>query len=249
MFCIVSAKPYDGYMANLYYDAYNAVSLAAYNSAQDLKEKSLTFPQTPDGLCTQLVYYINTTAKSCNTGVVSLSANDITDSKMQFTSTNSMEFYFSAVNTLTVNSGGTTYSFPFRLVFVDLNGKRGPNTAKPDVKNIADIVAFAVTDDGKVVPIGQPEIDTRYMTARVNYPDSRFPNIIVGHSNPYTYYDARSRAWGQNFDVNEVQSFPFANVLPAGSYLKVTYPTTLPVDTTHGCSAAISGCRVEINQS
>ena len=79
-----------------------------------------------------------------------------------------------------------------------MNGDRGPNTAVNSGAKMADRVGFIVTEDYEVVPIGQPEIDIRYLTANVAYSSSASgtSDDDVDMSEPMSYLEAKRDAWG-----------------------------------------------------
>jgi prepilin-type N-terminal cleavage/methylation domain-containing protein len=245
-------KPYDRKITLLYNKALNAVTIAAYNVSRDLAGN--TFPDTPDGLCEKLANtfsgYINTNSVSCNSNAVSRMANDFPATAIQFITINGMYAYISDRVTKTVTFNGSTYDIPYRIVFFDLNGDKGPNTAQYAADKLPDIVGFIVTDDGDVVPIGYPEIDTRYISARIHLPDQL--GVADRYSNTMTYFNAKSSAWGNSFHIDEIKSIDFNDDLPAGSLIKITYPTPPALNTTEGCTlhsiADISPCEVEFNQ-
>lgn len=256
-------KPNQKGMEMLYQRAYSALALAAYNITLDLPSGS-SFPNTPNVLCDKLsnstTGYFNTTPVSgvtCNANTVSLMANSFPDNARQFVTVNGMIAYISPVDSVSLTFNSVNYTFNYRVVFFDLNGDKGPNTAAWTANKMADIVGFIVTDDGDVLPIGYPEIDTRYMSAQVAYPTTSGDEEFT-YSDAMTYYDAKSHAWGQTVHPDEIKSIDFNADLPAGSNIKAVYPASpVPstmVDTggTHNCTlnstTAFSPCEVKINE-
>ena len=224
-------------MKYLYMNAYTSIEKAYYNSAAigfdpfstepDEDGVPPVFSDTKDTgalkLCQGLTTYINTTtnvktedddySSSCSdTKITSELAkdDDFNNDTLQFTATNGMRFYIS--KQLTMASGDKFY-----LVFVDVNGERGPNsidysykggktsddyndTDPDDVKQKAkdqiepDIYAFAILKTGRICPIGIPEYDSNILTARFAYFDSDGNVLYTKHSLPY--YQAKGAAWG-----------------------------------------------------
>ena len=93
------------------------------------------------------------------------------------------------------------------MVFVDLNGEKGPNSSAWDSEDIADVVAYIITDRFIVVPLGYPEIDTRYLVANVVLPSLAELNTEgvtsdIGNddkeviSEAMSFYEAKVRAFG-----------------------------------------------------
>lgn len=264
---LTAQKPFDRGIAMLYQRAYSALATASYNIFLDLSGAAV-FPQTAKGLCEALSKdvegYINVAKKSgitfCSDSatLIDTAAKVFPDSAIQFISANGMRFYFSDHFTKDI---GASDDVGYRFVFVDLNGDAKPNSAEYSVNRLADIVAFIVTDGGDVLPVGYPEYDKRYLTARVHYPDTPTEEDIYSAS--VSYRDAKAMAWGLVANPDELQSVDFLNnnsdvpTGTAGSNLRVD--TTLSifnpvpaVNTANKCVAntatALSPCEVEINQ-
>jgi len=128
-------------------------------------------------------------------------------SYMWFASANN-KLPFSATYT---DSIGTTTTFKYYLVFVDLNGSRRPNTPQWTNNISPDIVAFAVTDKYTVLPLGYPQFDTKYLSAHVVYPavnDTEDGNSDDTEtlSDAMTFYEARVRAYGLDISGKEIIS-------------------------------------------
>ena len=100
----------------------------------------------------------------------------------------------------------------YYVVIVDLNGDMRPNrieSADSNDTKIGDIVAFAVTDTNQVVPLGRPEIDRRYLSARVVYNVNLDDNSSENStSNSLTYFQAKRFAWGQSDDSGILSVVP-----------------------------------------
>lgn len=218
----------------LYMNAYNSLSKAYYNGLNDgydpfaeveiddiVPVHSDTQDSGAELLCRGLTTYINTMdnektsdhdySASCSSSkLTSQLANNFSDDKVQFVATNGMKFYIS-------KRLGSATDFYFYLVFVDVNGNKGPNTVEytykrgksaddydtsnpNDLKRMAedeiepDIYAFALLSTGRICPIGIPEYDTDVMTARFAYYDSDGEPLYTHKS--LAYYQAKGAAWG-----------------------------------------------------
>ena len=87
----------------------------------------------------------------------------------------------------------------YYLVFADLNGDRAPNSPilRPNV--MADVVAFAITNQFVVIPLGYPVVDKRYLSAHVMYPAGGEDNVDSDTipTDPMTFYEAYTAAYGR----------------------------------------------------
>lgn len=114
------------------------------------------------------------------------------------------------------NNGEVTYTddngeranIRFYGIVVDINGSMGPNTtSNRSNKQIADTVAFIILDTGDIIPIGQPLLDKRYITANVIGPNgSPIPNLP-----PLSIYQAVRIAWATDSIQSSGSTF-LANV-------------------------------------
>lgn len=233
-------KPADkSAMRYLYMNAYSAVEKAYYNASlrgmgpfsqqSDEDGNPPVFSDTQDTgakrLCEGLTFYINTTTNektedddystTCSdTKLTSELANDFDRDNIQFTANNGMEFYIS--KRLSINPEDPNPDY-FYLVFVDVNGAKGPNSVlytykggkteddyndsdEDDRKQKAkdkiepDIFAFAILESGRICPIGIPEYDSDILTARFAYFESN-GNVLYTNKS-MAYYQAKSAAWG-----------------------------------------------------
>ena len=141
----------------------------------------------------------------------------------------------------------TAITTKYYIVFIDLTGERPPNNANWTEEKPCDGVAFLVTDGADVVPLGPPEVDTRYVTATVSYP-ATIDNPEETFSQPMSYWDAKHVAWGNNVDSTEMMSLHFDRDLPASSPLKVNYPTPPALNEVKGCTEKTSPCDVVFEQ-
>ena len=251
-------------MKYLYMNAYTALEKAFYNATidgcepfSDLPDEDGNSPvhsETQDtgtkNLCEGLTTYINTTsnvktdeddfADSCSdTKLADIKGDDFSSdavrNNIQFTATNGMEFYISK------RLHSVEHGFYFYLVFVDINGKKAPNSLEytykggkeaddydesdPDEREQKykdriepDIFAFALLDTGKICPIGIAEYDSNILTARFAYFKSNGEILYTKKS--MAYYQAKGAAWGYynaggpNLDTyNEDEPFTMNDVI------------------------------------
>ena len=224
----------------LYMNAYNSLSKAYYNAMIDgynpftdetIDDISPSHSDANDSgaelICRGLSTYINTTdnektsthdySKSCSSSkVTSKNADSFTDENVQFIATNGMKFYTSR------NIWDS--DIKFYLVFIDINGDKGPNTVQYTYKGgrrasdfdsdekraqaeiEPDIYAFALLETGRICPIGIPEFDKDVMTARFAYYDNDGEPLYTSKS--LAYYQAKGAAWGYyNADGPDVLNF------------------------------------------
>lgn len=179
-------------------------------------------------LCEGLTAFINTSSTSCSaTNLanelatnVSLSATadeaavSARQGLAQFTTANGMQYFISGLIDRNLN-GDPNKRLRFYLVYVDINGDKGPNSIVYTEKtksngtktNIEpDVFAFALLENGLTCPLGIPEYDTNIMTARVSYFDSESRVVQTRQSLPY--YQAKAKAWGfYSSSVNVLNNF------------------------------------------
>lgn len=266
---IVTVKPWDKACKYAYSRMYHSLKLAFYNSMLTQPE----FPTTSTKFCELLVDYINTSTNGANCS----RARDLTNNprifpedKIQIQATNSSKIWIGAnngqpfVHTETESSGAVSKT-KYYLVYVDLNGNKGPNSPKWEENKLSDIVAFAVTDGLTVLPLGHPEVDNRYLNAHVVYPQTEEDQPDGNLSDDMTYYEAKKYAWGNNVDSSDSMSLNLQNDLPNDSYFKLTttgsvnspyypkydsysdfFPVPIAPDAGHGCREVSSPCYVDI---
>lgn len=206
-------KPDNSILKLQYYKAYNVLSIAAYNSYNKAIDNNTTMYENED-LCRELVYYINNSENNnCKGTFVDLNGNNFTEANTQFIASNSMIFYLS--RSFALNDFGKSQKH--RVVWVDINGERHPNSAVWSQKRPADIVAFDITDTGDVVPLGYPKVDTRYLMAKMVY--SGETNKVMAD----TFYKIQKNAFGNKQYEYEPMSYNFdqSSTLFNGSVLKI----------------------------
>ena len=215
---MVTVKPNEKSLKYIYYRIYNSIGTAFYNSSINISEElredpamDKSFPTTAELFCKLLLEYINTkegTNASCsNTKTVNVDNPDFSDDNVQFIASNGVKVWighsanrakgeFSIYNGK--DSSNTDFSLRYYWVFADLNGQMGPNTPSAKGNKMADIVAFIVTEDYEVIPIGRPEVDSRYFVARVVYAStSGTEESDLNTSTTMSLLEAKRHAWGE----------------------------------------------------
>lgn len=221
---ISTVKPWDKAAKYAYMRMYNAIGVATYNHT--LKESaSATFPENATKLCEALIDFMNVSsddADNCKGTVLdrdpadaSFDPESASHATPMFTTSGGAYVWIGAdtanenkpfVYTKTFSTGETD-TINYYVVFVDLNGEKGPNSSAWDSEDIADVVAYIVTDRFIVVPLGYPEIDTRYLVANVVLPSLAELNTEgvtsdIGNndkevlSEAISFYEAKVRAFG-----------------------------------------------------
>ena len=269
---ITTVKPWDKACKYAYSRIYHSLRLAFYNGMLMQPE----FPTTSTKFCEILadkdIGYMNTTAD----GEQCLASRDLTNNPRQFPKekvqiilSNGAKMWIGAnsgrpfEHTETETSGNVSKT-KYYIVYVDINGDKGPNTALWSEKRLSDIVAFAVTDGLSVIPLGHPEVDNRYLNAHVVYPQIGEDDVDGRISDDMTYYEARKHAWGNTVDSADNMTLNIQNDLPNDSYFKLTptgsalspyYPDadsysdfvteTIEMDEDEGCSEELN-CFVDV---
>lgn len=233
---------------------------------EDVKEMCKKLAQNPDmqaGTSDENYGYINATYYKCSSNFIAKKNaldSDFGKGKESFKATNSMRFFLAAKDALgnpfsmNVNDpiGGSAVPIEFYLIWVDLNGDRGPNTAKiASNGRLPDIVPFAMTTTGKVVPLGYPTVDTTYLSARVKFPnDSKDAFSQIDN-----FYNIQIKSYGDKeyptLDVLSVRD-TWKNFV-SGTAMEVPakyIPNTAAQDAkcTPASSAEMSACRVEVEE-
>lgn len=213
-------------------DTYPVEDIAFPKEAKDLCKKLALNPDTSLSGPDEDYGYINTTTYNCKTQFIAKknpTDSDFAKGKESFKSTNSMRFFIGAKD----NTGapfnievpdainGGSVNILFYLIWVDLNGDRGPNTAKiANNGRLPDIVPFAMTTTGKLMPLGYPTVDKTYMVSRIKYPT----DAKTDYSTVDNYYVSQMKAYGNkeypSIDVMSIRSS--WNTFTTGTDLKVS---------------------------
>lgn len=253
-FALTIIKPYEKTYKFLYIRIFNQLETSVYNAM--LSRSS--FPSTSNGFCGMLTEYLNVVQNNC-TEVQDLPkyAETFPEDKIKLVLSNGMHLWIGSnggapfVKNQTI--AGNTYSMKFYMVYVDITGNRPPNRVDWVAGGkMADIVAFAVTESSVVIPLGPPEVDTRYLTARAVYLpfDENCPEC--NKSAPVTYAEAKSLAWGESMADSEVHSWHFehGDAISATGPFAVPYPLLPGVKAGEGCTEVnnqVSPCYVKID--
>jgi len=247
---VSSVKPWEKAYKYSYIRMYNSLSLAIYNHMINTSDDD-AFPKNANDLCTALLEYINTSDHAATCGGSTLGNNpktpaDFPDDKVRIWASNGTKIWIGAKNgsgapfdNMSVTQDDVTDTVKYYIVYVDLNGDRKPNSPVWSRNQMADIVAFAVTDKYTVVPLGYPEVDARYLEAHVVYPTfdatsgeedtSTYTGDEDVTSDAMTYYEAKVQAYDLNNDgrispiVGNVLTYDFNALLNNNSPFKVKH--------------------------
>lgn len=198
-----------------YYTVYHALKKAAYNVLADMycpdpdsdddecKVGAREFPDNSEDLCKRLAEFINTSKAVCKGTEIANDAKNIDPNNPWMVSSNAMRFYFSGLKkTKAPDLYGNENELQYFIVYVDLNGEKKPNRLTCDgTKTYPDIVPFAITRRGDVVPMGFPMFSNLYMTAQVKLPTGM--NLDTDDSledkrtGSLSYYNAIHTAWAK----------------------------------------------------
>ena len=207
-------KVNDNVLSLQYVNAYNTLATAAYNTyIKATKDQNNDSKMMYEGkaLCNGIAYYLNnTTASSSDANICDnitlLSynrSNHINEQdEVHFSAQNGMRFYFTNSLELEQNKKEKNQ----RIVWIDVNGPKGPNTTQWAKNKPADIVPFGINSYGEVYPMGCPKFDTRYMRANIIY-DVR-TEMTEGLSK-YSYYEAQKKAFGDESYDSDVMSYNY----------------------------------------
>ena len=139
-----------------------------------------------------------------------------------FVASNGQKFYLSSATTANAvdfsEFGDKKYTRKtYRFVVVDINGNMGPNSQLKKGKQMPDLVLFAITDSGFVVPLGLPEFNKTYINAFVKYPKyttkidpktKKFIKNTQTKSEIMSLFDAKRKAFGLKWgEVDEACKF------------------------------------------
>lgn len=224
----------------------------------------------PGGICQRLLEYINVSEGQVNCGAIPIDPNGDdsqfdgnlnADGHLAFKGSNSQRFYFGKKPAdITIHGekvkdrhgNEVDAKLGWFIVYVDLNGERGPNstavTGSGKTAKSPDIVAFALTDQGQIAPIGLPRVERKFLTAKVGYPHTYCTSeyqmtyhctspederIEKRFSNTMTYDEAVRRAWGVTKTYQEADTIDFTKEPGVLNSIRTQYTTkfmpTLPV--------------------
>ena len=157
-----------------YYTAYSAIKKTGYNILADIycpecyttggrvpqcqedkvyncKDYPRNFPTNKGELCSRFTEFINAAKTNCSRPAISDATTITKTTPPHIIATNGFRFYFSDIKT---HSTGTQ----FFIVYIDLNGEGEPNRVTCNSSDVLpDIVPFALTTRGEIIPIGYPK--------------------------------------------------------------------------------------------
>lgn len=273
--------------ATPYYTVYNALKKASYNVLADMycpdpksadaecRVAPREFPKTSDKLCSRLAEFLNTAELNCDATELDINdeANNINPNKPRMVASNSYRFHFSDLKEIDIpDNNGNLNTIQYFVAYVDLNGKKRPNRLTCDGgKLLPDIVPFAITRRGEVIPMGFPVYSNIYMTAKIKFPSmlNADGKMEARSSASMSFYNAIYGAWGKEGtkDVHTNMDIPFSIVFAQdsiydGSMIRQCYDGRTPElkDETEykdaainhqgdGCEGGTYNCRVVIDSS
>ena len=223
---IITANPQEKSLKYVYVRTLNTLGTAFYNSSSNLpsyltsggsaSHMDGSFPTRAYEFCLMLTEYINTTAGgAANCSAAETSTIDINQdaaaidtllnsNSPNFIASNGVKYWMGTIGegtdcltgTFAASNGSGNFNVRYYIVVVDLNGDMGPNTVVWNPNRIADRVAFIVTEEAEVIPLGYPEVDVRYLTANVVYAMSSGIELEEQNTSVnMTYYNAKRTAW------------------------------------------------------
>ena len=218
-----------------YERAYDTLRTAAYNAFAESDSQwteAGTGNVTPQSICRGLAKYINSQGATnvasnddkfkgdpdkgyCNTSIptrATISTDNFNGIVPDFIANNGMKFYITneivQTNVRDDISDTNNSSVAFKIVYIDLDGEDGQNMI-----SAGDVVAFAITNNADVIPLGLPAYDKHYLTARVIYPESVGDEDADAEklSDAMSYYDAIHTAWGGLQSLDDMRTVDFNN--------------------------------------
>ena len=141
-----------------------------------------------------------------------------------FTASNGQQFYMSSPVSANFPEYEGSYKHAkresYRFVVVDLNGNSKPNTQFKKGDKYPDLVLFAITSEGDVIPLGLPEFSRAYISALVYYPSDLnsdgSPICSQTKSEPMTLWSAKGAAWGRS--ATTLHEAPYGNPVTQYEY-------------------------------
>lgn len=223
VFGVYTVQRFDKGIRYKYANIYHNLDRALFNAANfsdikspfndtELNEAGSLVPVTAQEgavrICQMFTEYISTASADCTAANLA-STDGVNFGGVKFQSLNGVNFYITP--RLPDNPGPGDHTF--FIIYADLNGNRPPNSMNyvaPNRQNRytttdPDVFAFAALDTGRVCPLGIPEIEPRYMQARIAYfatngeeragsSDDTVQTKFSVVSIPY--YQAKAQAWG-----------------------------------------------------
>ncbi len=232
-------KGYDRTIRYSHASVYHNLDRAFFNAMfySDNKNPFTKTDYNPDGssyevsaqegakrLCDMLASYLNVASNTCSSnGLANLNAPDgAALGTVQLTTLNGVELYISERQ---------DKQYPFFIIYADINGPKPPNTLDYQAPSAAnghrtkdpDRFAFAALSIGRICPLGVPEVDPKFMTARIAYvsitgersnkkknadDDNEETPSTKFSTNSKSYVQTKAEAWGyyitDNFTKDKV---------------------------------------------
>lgn len=212
-----------------YYNAYNSLKKTAYNVLADMhcpdtnSEDALCrigarpFPkevsnyrinaQNTKGLCNRFAEFLNVVESRCNNNFINDATGEITEANSpNLVLSNSYKLYFG--NKMHEYKINDERKIEYFVVYMDLNGDKRPNTTICQSANTKpDIVPFAITRRGEVIPMGFPIFQKGYITAQVSFPtEYNGEGASNVYSDSMSFYEAAAIAWPTSSGSDIVES-------------------------------------------
>lgn len=252
---MMTVRPWEKGYKYSYTRIFNALSIAIYNHMAT-EAGSEAFPSTPEKFCNALISYINTSNNAQNESEVN--PCNLSDGQNSYLGNNPTRADFvdgGKFPKIRLSSGaklwigandGAPFSYTqeinstpidvvrYYIVYADINGDVGPNnteyTKSGGLDKLPDIVAFIVTDNFTVIPVGYPKVDQRYLTAHILYPATEEDDEAGLEkdkvSDGMTYYEALVGAYGASpnkiVTLGVQRTYDIENSLPEDSKFKLT---------------------------
>ena len=228
-----TVKPWEKSLKYAYSRIYNALGLAVYNAVTNGNRITHNFPNNYGELCNDLAYYMNNVETNCDQDIIDLSSDNALSFRTKtphLVLSNGVKLWIGANSDgsayrldIPLGRRYTTANLPtpgsannntaaaagsdtviYYLVYADLNGNRRPNSPIWRQRQAADIVAFAVTNQFVIVPLGYPIVDRRYLSAHVMRPmiNQETDEDVDVPSDPMTFYEATTYAYGRFLKAN-----------------------------------------------
>ncbi len=220
MLALVTTKKMDHADKYLYSRAYDSLLTAAYNSIAEMDSNGM---ETPEMLCKGLTKFINSQPASnpkageeykggtdegyCNNVTTRATKNtdDFKEIMPDFIANNGMKFYITEkIKEENIRDFENVASdLSFYLVYIDTDGDRGSGKVSD-----GNIIAFGVSENADVIPLGAPAYDLKFLAVRVIFPETK-AHPEERASEAVTYYDAINKAWGHRISFDDLRTMDF----------------------------------------
>ena len=233
-FGVYTIARYDKGIRYIYANAYHNLDRALYNAVnfsnlpdpfvskelkEDGTETTVNQFEGAERLCNMLEKYLNYSIVDCSQNdLAGLDGDHENLGKLKLRTLNGVDLYIS--RRLPDNPGSGDHKF--FIIYADINNEAPPNSMEyvaPTQENHfkttdPDTFAFAALDTGRVCLLGIPEVEPRYIQARVAYAflqgEGNQAEVVTRYSvASIPYAQAKAEAWGYytgipNFDNSVV---------------------------------------------